>query len=282
MTDAHVAVLSALEQKLNAARADLDHAIEHDGDPAKARRAVENLEKEIAKTQAAHADAAARVQAEREAAAVRAEQDLQAAANGDVAAVVAEVIQAVNAKLAAYGAGQIAADYSFFDHAARGVAVERRTDAARRSEAKVIADRLSGLERKLADREQQNQAIVDARIAGTVDPKDGATLLANEKDIERLHVLIANARDELNHANARVADQGAVVNARVADLNNSISGVVTSTLHARLARAEQELLAGARAVFADSQANGNRLSTFLSHYTWCPEIEKLFRLNRVI
>ncbi|MFM0385870.1 hypothetical protein [Paraburkholderia dipogonis] len=187
----------------------------------------------------------------------------------------------MNAKLAAYGAGQIAADYSFFDHMARGVAVERRTDAARRGDANAIADRLSGLEHKLADREQQNQAIVDARIAGTVDPKDNATLLANEKDVERLHVLIENARGELNHANARVAEQAAVVNARVAELNNSISGVVSSTLRARLARAEQELLAAARAVFADSQANGNRLSTFLSHYTWCPEVEKMFRLNRV-
>ncbi len=114
-----------------------------------------------------------------------------------------------------------------------------------------------------------------------MDPKADATLLANEKDAERLHVLIAGARGELSHANARVAEHAAVLNARVADLNKTINGVVTRVLRDRLVRAEQELLSAARAVYADGHANGNRLTTFGSFHVWSTEVEQLFRLGRV-
>ena len=281
MTDGHVVVLSARDAKLTDARGALDHAIEHDGDTAKARRALENVEKEITKAKALQADAAARAAAEQESASARASAELVAAAGGDVASIVADSINAANEKLTAHGAGKIPADYAHFDHTAHAVAVERRTDAARRGEAKAIGDRLGGLERKLVERQNESSAIVDARIAGTGDPKDSATLLANDKDVERLHVLISNARAELSSANALVSSQAGALNARVADLNQAINVLVTAVLRERLARAEKELLSAARAVFADGQANGNRLPTFGSHYVWSTPVEQLFRLGRV-
>ncbi|MEA3095944.1 hypothetical protein, partial [Caballeronia mineralivorans] len=116
MIDLNVAVLSDLEAKLTATRGELDHAIEHDGDTAKARRALENIEGAIAKAQATQTDAAARAAAEQESASARAAADLIAAAGGDVGAVVAEAIRAVNEKLTAHGASKIPNDYAHFDH----------------------------------------------------------------------------------------------------------------------------------------------------------------------
>ncbi|SOE59161.1 hypothetical protein SAMN05414139_01484 [Burkholderia sp. D7] len=281
MNDVNIAVLNALEAKLNTARADLDHAIEHDGDTAKARRALENVEKEIAKAKAVQVDAAARAAAEQESANARAAADLVAAAGDDVADVAAEAIRTANVRLSPHGAGQIPTDYAHFDHTAHAVAIERRTYAVRCAETKAIGDRLSGLERKLVERQNQSQAIVDARIAGTVDPKDAVTLSANDKDIERLHVLISNAQAELSNAKALESSQKFSLLARNVDLDRAVNVLVTAMLRARLERAEQELLSAAHAVYADSQANGNRLPTFGSHYVWSTPIEQLFRLGRV-
>jgi DNA repair exonuclease SbcCD ATPase subunit len=273
MLSTHQAVLSDLETKLNAARAQLDDAIENDGDTNKARRAIENIETAIAK-----ANQAQDAEQQRAAAAI------EAAAGNDGDTVAAEAVAAVNKRVAAVpGVAQIAGGLEYFSHAGRAVALARRTEAGFRDAAKAIVDRVDVLERKVADREQRNAQIVEARIAGgAVDPKETAEMYANDKDVARLRELIADARGSLELAKKQTDEPANATARAVGDLNRMINDVVKGILGDHLAAAEQNLLAAARAVYANGRANNpGSPSTFGSHHTWGVEIEALFRYGKI-
>lgn len=272
MLSTHQAVIADLETKFNAARAQLDDAIENDGDTSKARRAIENIEKAIAQANQAHEEAQERADAA-----------MKAAAGNDGEAVAAEAVADVNKRLAGVpGVAQIAG-LDYFAHAGRAVALARRTEAGFRAAAKAIDDRVAVLERKVSDRVQRNAQIVDARISGgAVDPKETAEMYANDKDVARLRELIADARGALELAKKQIDEPANATARAVADLNQIINDVVKGVLGDHLAAAEQSLLAAARAVYENGRANnpGSPMS-FSSHYTWGVEIEALFRYGKI-